>query len=89
MLALYFPLNKNDATAAQLRAHQDKWPLLHIAVCAPGADLDDGGAFAEAPGTLLLLRPDLYLAARLLTPTPEALDHALAAALAQPLETTA
>ncbi|WP_408459293.1 FAD-dependent oxidoreductase [Paraburkholderia sediminicola] len=89
LLALYFPLNENDATASHLRAHQDKWPLLHIAVCARGADLDDGGAFTEAPGTLLLLRPDLYIAARLLAPTSEALDHVLAAALAQPLETTA
>ncbi|MGF7135836.1 3-(3-hydroxy-phenyl)propionate hydroxylase [Paraburkholderia sp. EB58] len=86
LLALYFPRNARDRTATQLRAHADKWPLLHIAVCAPGADLDDGGTFAEAPGTLLLLRPDLYRAARLQAPTPEALDRLLAAALGEPLE---
>jgi hypothetical protein len=33
-----------------------------------------------------MLRPDLYRAARLQAPTPEALDRLLAAALVEPLE---
>jgi len=89
LLALYFPLSANDATAAHLRTHQHTWPHIHLAVCAPNADCDDHGVFAESPGTLLLLRPDLYLCARLQTPSSEALDILQAAALNQSLEIVA
>jgi 3-(3-hydroxy-phenyl)propionate hydroxylase len=86
LLALYVPLSPTDATADYLRAHLHKWPLLHFAVCAPGADLDDGGALSEPPGTLVLVRPDLYTAGHLQAPTVEALEHMVATSLAQSLE---